>query len=342
MKVRVRDIAEKANVSPATVSNALNGKGGVGDEKCRRILSIAREMGYIHERNGTHTKGYVRLISFKRHGLVVMDTQFFAEILEALERECRHHGLEMITTHIHMEKDASYPEIIRDICNEQCAGIILLATEMYTEDLDLFGRTQAPLLVLDSLFQHRRFNCVVMNNYEAGYMATERLIKMGHTHIEHITSSVKFNNMGFRRKGYMAAMKDAKLTVAENAVWRVTPTLEGAYRDMHSLLAERGDRLPTAFFAANDIIAAGCVRAIKEHGVRVPDDVSIIGMDDLSVCQVTNPALSTVRVFREDIARVAVRRLVEMMEEGASRCILKTEVGVELVDRQSVLDKRDM
>lgn len=342
MKVRVRDIAEQAGVSAATVSNAINGKGGVGDETSKRILSIAREMGYIFDKPASPMKDYVRLVFFKRHGLVVMDTQFFAELMEALERQCHQCGLEMIITHIHMEKDDDYHQRIRDICQEECAGILLLATEMYSEDVELFAHSKAPLLVLDSLFRNKPFNCVVMNNFEAGYLATERLIKMGHTRTEHITSSVRFNNMRYRRKGYEAAMEDNKLSVSGNAIWRVTPTLEGAYRDMYTLVGQRKEPMPTAFFIANDIMAVGCVRAMKERGIKVPQEVSVIGMDDLAICQVTNPVLSTIRVFREDIARIAVRRLMEMMDETTSRCIQKTEVGVELVDRQSVWDLRDI
>jgi LacI family transcriptional regulator len=338
MKVRVKDIAEKAGVSAASVSNALGGKGGVSEETSKRILSIAREMGYAFESSAPGIKKYVRLVSFKRHGLVLMDTQFFAEMIEALERQCHRAGLEMVVSNINMEKDQNYLERVRDICQESCAGILLLATEMYLEDLRLFAQTRAPLLALDSLFHNERVNCVVMNNHEAGYMATERFIKMGHTRIEHITSRVRFNNMRDRRIGYERCMAEYKLPVPENAIWRVTPTLEGAYRDMSALLDARKEAMPTAFFAANDIMAVGCVRAMKEHGIRIPADVSMIGMDDLSICQITNPVLSTIRVFREEIARIAVIRLVDMMDETMFSCIQKTEVSVELVDRKSVLD----
>ncbi len=342
MKVRVKDIAQKAGVSPASVSNVLNGKKGVGEATARHILSVAREMGFVFNKTTPGNKDYVRLVSFKRHGLVVMDTQFFAEVIEALERQCHQAGFKMVISNIHMEKDADYLERIRDICREDCAGILLLATEMYSEDVDLFSRTKAPLVVLDSLFRNKPLNCVMMNNQEAGYLATERLIKMGHTRIEHITTTVRLNNMKYRRLGYESAMHDAKLPIEENAIWRVTPTLEGAYRDMRLLLETREERMPTAFFAANDIIAAGCVRALKEKGFKLPQDISIIGMDDLAICQITNPVLSTIRVPREDIARTAVKRLMELMEDGTSTAIEKTQVGVELVDRQSVQNIRDI
>ena len=342
MKVRVKDIAEKAGVSSASVSNVLNGKGGVSETTSKRILSIAREMGYAAPKALPCARDYVRFVSFKRHGLVVMDTQFFAETIEALERQCHQAGFKMVMSNIHMEKDVDYFERVREICQEDCAGILLLATEMYAEDVDLFSHTKAPLVVVDSLFRNKRFNCVMMNNEEAGYMATERFIKMGHTQIEHITSVVHLNNMKYRRLGYESAMEDARLPYNENSIWRVTPTLEGAYRDMTVLIDKRKEDMPTAFFAANDIIAAGCARALKEKGYQMPARISIIGMDDLAVCQITNPVLSTIRVLREAIARIAVSRLLDMMAEGASGAILKTQVDVEFVDRQSVQNIRDM
>ena len=336
MKVRVRDIAAKAGVSPATVSNALNGRPGVSKENTRFILKTAEEMGYVATKNNRNTpeKSYVRLVMFKRHGLVVMDTQFFMELVESVERECQAQGHELIITHIHIAQDHDYKERIRAICAEECAGILLLGTEMHSEDLDLFANCASPLVALDNLFRHAPVHAVVMNNYDAGYQATNALYAAGHRRIGNITSKVEFSNMRYRRKGFEAAMHEHDLPVDENSVWRVTPTLDGAYRDMTALL-ESGRIPPTGFFAGNDIMAVGCMRALGEKGYAVPTDVSLIGMDDLSICQFCTPPLSTIRVFRQELGITAVRTLLSIVGK-LNHCTIKSEMSVALVERGSV------
>lgn len=339
MKVRVRDIALQAGVSPATVSNALNGRAGVSKESARQILQIAKELGYAVPKTSKQTeRGYVRLVILKKHGLVVMDTQFFMELIEAIERQCQVEGLELIITHVHIGLDSDYRERINSICAEKCAGVLLLSTEIDETDLQLFNECQSPLLSLDNLFRHEHVHSVVMNNYDAGYRATNALYDMGHRKIGHITSKVAFNNMRYRRKGYQAAMIEKGLPVDEDSIWRITPTMDGAYQDMKALLDENRP-LPTAFFAGNDIMAIGCMQALNERGIIVPRDLSIIGMDDTAICKACTPPLSTIRVFRKEMGMIAVKMLLQMipfMEEGK----LKTELDVQLVERGTVAKPR--
>ncbi len=336
-KIRIRDIARKADVSEATVSNALNGRKGVSPEIAQKVKEIAETLGYEKTRIGSNQREYIRLIVFKCHGLVVMDTQFFAELSEAIENECHHKNIDLMVTHIDMSQDTNYLERIKAISNEKCAGILLLATEMSEKEIGLFEKVQSNLLILDSIAPNLSHNAVVMNNREAGYLATEKLISSGHKRIGHITSSPDFYNMKYRREGFLTSMASHNLPVDKNDIVALTPTLDGSYADMCKWLESNKKVLPTAFFAANDILAVGVVRALQEKNIRIPQDISIIGMDDMQICLITNPQLSTIKVPRIDIAKVAVRRLLEMRDEDAPKSILKTEVGVTLINRQSVL-----
>lgn len=332
MKVRVRDIAARANVSPATVSNALNGKPGVGREVTERILAIASEMGYtLKQKPEQHN--HIRLIVFKVHGQVVMDTQFFGELIESIQRECQKAKLELIVSHVNAAVDKHWREQVCEFCAEECGGIILLGTEMGSEELALFSSCASPLVVLDNLCRHEPFHAVVMNNYMAGFKATEALYRAGHRKIAHLTSSIPFSNMRYRRKGYEAAMADFGLTGAADC-WALRPTIEGAYTDMKRLL-ETGRSLPTAFFAGNDIMAIGALRAMGEAGLSVPDDISIIGMDDTDLCLACNPPLSTIRVYRKELGIAAMRTLVSVIPDLKSSTV-KTELDVELVQRNTV------
>lgn len=334
MKVRVRDIAARAGVSPATVSNALNGRPGVSEQNVRAILRLADEMGYSTQRaSKTNEKNFVRLVVMKRHGLVVMDTQFFMELIEAIERECQREGHELVITHLHTQTDHDCKERIRGICAEECAGILLLGTELFAEEILMFENCVSPLVVLDNLCRHEKLTAVVMNNYEAGYQATYSLHEAGHRRIAHISSNVEFSNMRYRRKGYEAAMEECGMKVDESQIWRVTPTLEGSYMDMCEILA-KNPRIPTAFFAGNDIIAVGCMRAFAEYGLVVPRDISLIGMDDIAICQVCQPPLSTINVRRQELGISAVRTLLHL--SGLNDCHLKIELSVSVVNRQSV------
>lgn len=340
MKVRAKDIARRLGVSPATVSNALNGRKGVGEEMSQRILDAAEEMGYFAEKRGNIAASYIRLVIYKRHGMVVMDTQFFMELIEAIERACRKNALEFVITYIHAEKDKNLLERIHTICNEECAGILLLATEMLDEDLAHFDHCKSPIIALDNSFPHKDICSVAIANFEAGYRAAKHLIAMGHTHIGHITSAVRFHNSDERMEGFFAALRESGLVAAQEDIIAVTPTLEGANRDMKEHLQQRAGALPTAFFSFNDIAATGSMQALYELYPDRADDISMIGMDDTNLCQFTARQMTTIRVYRGELGRLAVRHLLDLWQRGGGPCAIKSTVGIALIERESVADLR--
>ena len=334
MKPRIRDIAKRANVSPATVSNALNGRGGVSKAVQEQIISLARQMGYQTSKEARKASQHVRLIIYKSHGMVVDDTPFFAELTESIQMECKRVGLELLISHLHAREDADCAEQIRFFAKEECAGIILLGTEMNAGELRQFANFHSPLVVLDNIFRFEKVHAVVMNNVEAGYQAALALYNAGHRQIEHISSSVAFSNMTDRMTGLRTGLAQHGLTLRDDQIWHVRPSISGAYEDMKQLIQERG-YMPEAFFAGNDLMAIGCMRAITEAGYRIPEDVSMIGMDDTSVCLACTPQLSTIRVFRKDLGVTVIRTLLSLAASDMP-CAIKTEIGVSVVMRDSV------
>ena len=339
MKLRLRDIAERARVSPATVSNALNGRAGVSKAVQEQILEIAREMGYQPSRDSRRQGQHVRMIIYKAHGMVIEDTPFFSELTESIQLECRRVGLELLISHIHAREAADAREQLRHYREEECAGILLLGTEMNSEDLRQFEGFRSHLVVLDNIFRYDKVHSVVMDNLQAGHLAADVLCGAGHRRIGHILSSVSFSNMSDRTAGFRQGLEAHGLRLEDHQLWPVEPNISGAYRDMKQLIAQ-GREMPEAFFAGNDLMAIGCMRAITEAGYRIPEDVSVIGMDDTPVCLACTPQLSTIRVFRRELGVTAIRTLLSLTEDNMP-CAIKTCIGVSPVIRDSILMKQD-
>ena len=329
-KPRIKDIAEMAGVSPSTVSNVLNNRKGASNEMAQRIRDLAAELNYESPSSGSNGR-YIRLVISRKHGLVVMDTQFFTELISGVESECRANHIDLMITNLTMDDSPECREQVNAICSENCGGIILLATELPQEDLKSFFGCRSPLLILDNSSRHLPVNAIAINNFEAGYQAGKALLDAGHRDIGYIGSKPDFSNMAERRSGLLHCLQEADIPFDPSHEIYLTPTLEGAYSDMDALLTEKSISLSGAYFAANDILSIGAIRAMQQHGVKLPDDVSIIGMDDLTLCGIVTPNLSSIRVPRVQMGRVAVRQLLQ--EDG---CRVKTFVDVEPVLRESI------
>lgn len=332
MKTIMQDIARLAGVSPGTVSNALNNRKGVSKDTKERVLKIAEELGY--DRNSKEECKVIRFISFKKHGYVVSDTPFFSQLIQGIEEECRAEGFEVLISQIiyNEHNDEDIQEIVKQ---EQIAGVLLLATEMSESDLQPFRKLSVPIVLLDSYFNDADFDHILINNCKGAYQAVNHLIKNGHVEIGCLGSSKPIKNFNYRYEGFRDALTEANLKIHKEYELLLEPTLEGSYRDMKEILNSKDLKLPTAFFAFNDIIALGAIRAMKEKGISIPDQVSIVGFDDMPFCEISSPRLTTIRVHKQYIGKTAIRRLIGRIAERDEQK-LKIEINTELVERESV------
>ncbi|SIQ42106.1 LacI family DNA-binding transcriptional regulator [Halanaerobium kushneri] len=334
-KVKLDDIAKSAGVSKATVSNALNNRKGVGEETKDKIIKIAKDLGYNKTKSSTSkSPKSIRIIIYKKHGYVVSDTPFFSNLLEGIQKECRDEGYEMMISHL-SRNEKNYKEIINNISADSSSGYLILATEMLEEDLDYFDLLNKPVVLLDSFFKNRDYDQVVIDNYSASYKGTQRLIENGHKNIGYLHSSVYINNFYYRKLGFKDAIRESGLRINEDYQFSLEPTIEGSYQQMKEILFTQNPELPTSFFADNDIIAFGAVKALKEYGVKIPEEVSIIGFDDMPYCEICEPKMSTVKVHKQYLGEVAVKRLIEKIEYD-DYVNQKIEISTELVERNSI------
>lgn len=328
-KPKVKDLAEKLGLSSATVSLVLNGRPGISQETRQRVFDLVRELGHedlIPSRSSART-GSIRLVLYKKSGRIVTDTPFFSQLFDGITARCQKAGY-ALSIHL-FNGDAATAAALTD-----CDGLILLATELEKADLKPFEALRIPIVVLDSYFENFRKDCVVINNMQGAYDATRYLVKKGHRRIGYLKSNVQINNFHERFDGYRKALAVSDLAYDESLVVPLDPTTEGAGT---SFVVPEASLLPTAFVADNDIIAIGAMQALAAAGYAIPQDVSIVGFDNMPMCTIVQPALTTIQVPKQQLGLYAVDRLVQRIEEPADDFV-KIEVGTQLIERASVRD----
>jgi len=337
MPVTIKEIADKANVSAATVSMVINNKPGISFPTRKRVLGIVESYGYnvsplknvLTKRNGT-----IQLTIYKKHSQVVDDTAFFEALIAGIEATARINGYQLTIKSVTSQKlDA---DLIRsDLIDDTVEGILLLGTEMDEEDMRSVMQLDKPLLLLDTCFLGVFSNYVVIDNISGVFMGVNHLIENGHRKIGYLRSSTVIQNFLERYEGYEKAMLCSNLEYDHGYTVPLRSTIEGAYEDMLEYLSG-SPKLPTAFFADNDIIACGAMKALKETGVKIPQDVSIVGFDDMPFCTIIEPPLSTISVDKKMLGTFAVEDLIRLIANGKGYHS-KTLLGVDLISRDSVL-----
>ncbi|WZL82509.1 LacI family DNA-binding transcriptional regulator [Vallitaleaceae bacterium 9-2] len=338
MKVKLSDIANEMGVSIAAVSMALNNKGGIGEETREEILKTAERMGYKARKaskpaSETKEPRFIKLLRIKKHGMVVMETEFFAAVIQGIENQCRKMGYQLLIANVTLSDDA--PQQIAEEYHDDVDGMISLCTELDEEDIRPLMQIRCPQVVIDRKFVWN-VNTVLMNNQKGTRQAVEYLYQKGHTEIGYLKSNTPIYNFKSRFKSYLESIERLELQCQEQYVIELDPSIEGAYQHMKAFLkTPAGRKLPTAFVADNDNIALGVMNALKESGIRIPEQVSLIGVDDMPFCKIVDPPLTTIKVYKEEIGRQAVKMLVEEIV-GDSECTKKMEVDTVLVERSSV------
>lgn len=330
MKVSIRDLSKMTGFSPATISNALNHKKGVNRDTAEEIFRVARETGYLSVNAVTK----IKLLIFKKNGRIIEDTPFFQSLIEGFEEECRRLGYEMVICRAD-QRDADYEVQVKELLGEQGAAVVVLATEMMDGDLEIYKNAPCPLVVLDHWSESMEFNSVLINNADAARLMTEHLLENGHTEVGYLRGSFRIKGFRSRFVGFQTALKKRKIPYREEYTVTLGTSLNEAYQDMLKYLQKK-PKLPTAFFADNDMIALGAMKALQELGYRIPGDVSVVGFDDLPFSEIASPALTTLRVPNREMGKIAVRRIAELIEGIAADAVTKTQVCPKIIYRNTV------
>lgn len=328
----IREIAELAGVSPATVSLVLNDREGVSAATRSRVRALLDQSGYQQKRASSRSgRKNIRFIKYKDKGLLVEHNgEFITRVIDGIEDGARSSGINLTITNVNAD---NLEPMLDEINGEKDDGIIFLGTEFRGQDSEILKKLEAPVVVVDNEMRNCDFDSVVMNNEHAVFLAVSYLKSLGHTRIGHIRSEYVTDNFYAREQGFQRAMKELNLPVREMDTYYVQPDLETSYQTLLTYAKSR-ESFPTAFFADNDILAVGALRAFRQEGIRVPGDISVIGMDDLMLASISEPLLTTLKIHKKTMGKMAVSRLMDKIFEG-DHTVLKILVDAELVIRDS-------
>ena len=331
MGITAKELAEKLNLSAAAVSMALNDKPGVSPETRKKVKVAAEKYGYDFFRiQAKKAKiGSIYFIVYKKSGAVVDDTPFFAKVSEGIQTACSQNGYHLRIQYMY-EADFTEKDM-ETIRYSDCAGIILLGTEMMTDDLNPFLGLPIPIVVLDSYFETFPCDTVLINNEQGAYIATRHLFQKCKAQPGYLKSSYKINNFLEREAGFKKSIRAHGMSFSRSIIHELTPSIEGAYSDMKEIL-NWNEPLARCYFADNDLIAAGAIKAFREAGKNVPDDIAIVGFDNIPISQILD--LTTVNVPKEYMGQMAAERLFERITNPKLPTI-KLAVETFLVDRYS-------
>ena len=300
----MRELSQQLGVSVATVSMVLNNRPGISEETRARVLAAARESGYDIERLAaapSKRKNELILVIFKIHGRIIGASPFFSVLIESIERTAASEGH---TLNIRYVSDRQEMIAVRDALPRD-GGLILLGTELSAETITALAPLPAASVVLDNTCPCLPVNSVAIDNAGGITQAVEHLAELGHRRIGYLKSEIDILNFEECFAAYCSAADRLGLERGEV----LTSTQEEIARRL-----EAGPLSTSAFVTDTDMIALQAINTFREHGLRLGEDISVIGFDDLPVTQINDPPLTSVRVFNDALGETAVRRVIDLIQ----------------------------
>lgn len=331
-RVTSQDVAKHAGVSRTTVSFVLNEVEGVriSEETRQRVLATAQELGYVPDATAqalvSRRTRIIGLVFSRTYHHLASDA-FLLQIVDGLLDVVRQHGIRLILDTVeHLDQTNTYLRLAQA---KRIDGIIISLPR--TDDTGLHSLVEEDFpAVLIGRLPTEKICSVDVDNTAAAQMAVEHLLAQGHTRIGCITNApTSFIAAAERLHGYQEALADAGLAYDNNLIRYGDYGPESGYQAMTSLLQE--PNLPTAIFVASDVVAFGVMTAIHEHNLKIPDDIAVIGFDDVPLSRYMNPPLTTVHLPAKELGRKAGELLLDLIlhqVEPGRQVTLDTELVI--------------
>jgi len=327
--ITLKMVAERAEVSVNTASRAINNKPDINEETKKRVLRIAKELGYI--RNAAAVA--LRTKKTRTIGVVIADNSnpFYAEVLNGIEVAAREKNYHIILANTQRDYKKE-EEAINLLLAKRVDGLLITPVQDRDDDITNLIDANIPFVVVGRDFENIEVDAVYNNEVKGGFLATEYLIKKGHKRIALIDGFLYKSPAKSRLEGYKKALNKHRISVDESLISVGDINIEDGYERTKQMLERNLDF--TAIFAYNDMMAFGSMQAIKEKGLRIPEDIGLVGYDDIPFSSLISPSLTTIKLKKQELGVESVKLLFSRINGGRKKT-KKVMLDVELQIRES-------
>lgn len=330
--VSQRDIAKHAGVSTSTVSRVLNNVDGISDELRGHVLKVATELGY-HNSVTPSKLQQLHLFTTSFAAMTAPHT-FHPSILDGVATECHQNGI-LLSYSVIKRGGADRSAILTQSREQPGVGVLLMSIDDRTLIEELLA-LKVPVALINADHRDLPIDTFLPDNFTSGLIATRHLIGLGHRRILHMTEPTdkRRSTLQQRLNGYCVALEEAGIPYDPTLLLESSLKVDEAHHVMRTWLASHRSSF-SAIFCANDASAIGVMRALQEAGMRVPEEVSVIGYDDVPAASLLTPSLTTFHIDCEEMGKLAVQRMIYRMLKPEVAPI-RVEIACSLVVRQSV------
>ncbi len=328
----IRDVAAAAKVSPSAVSLVIRGKPGVAAQTRERIWAAINELGYELPASASAARNQAICLLIEKGTMPVVLDLFYGDVIRGFQAEAQRLGYQVL---LHMyDSSADTPALLIQGLPEEARGLVVANDGDIRPEIVLqMQELGLPLVLIENHAPNHRLNCVVGDNFEAGYTVARHLLDLGHRSIAVLPGPTKYSSLVERLRGSLAALAEAGLIVPPEFIPQpVSGHPKKGYLQMKEVL--RLPEHPTAVIAVSDKTAFGAMEAIREAGLRIPDDISLVGIDNVAESAFTHPPLTTFHIPRHEMGVIAMRKLRHLID-GKEEPAAKIVVYGELIIRDS-------
>lgn len=311
MTVTIKDVAKKANVSIATVSYAINGSARISEKTRDHVLEVAAELNYVANSSAKQLK------QKKSNAIGLFFNSWFgpiySELVKGIEQYCHQHGYDLVACSMYGNENSTAHKYIRERVVD---GAIILTNSFNDDFLKSIAKKDFPIAVLDREVTGSHIYNVLIDNFGGAFAATKALATSGCDEIYFFGGPSDSYDAQKRLEGHISALGYCKMNVENELLIECDFTERGAHAKMLDLL-EQGKQ-PKAVFAANDEMAIGIIRAAKEHDIQIPQDMKLVGFDDIQMADLMIPRLSTVSHQKMGMGELAAATVISALSGDSS------------------------